>query len=387
MKTGIAVKPEKVLIIFLCVLLTVFCGCSNSEKIPTTPLEKLERDANALISEGDYPGAVEVYAKALDDEALHRDVLIKIEKTYRDWMLEKAKDINTTMDDLLRIPEELNRRFPESVEYAEKLMSNICSSYLSRGLEKGIDQMEAVKDVLTERYKNNENISKTINVAADNLVYTLLTTILREFVIEQLPEKLDNEEFSAIFKLLDDKNIMEICEKSEKYKFFPVYSWVKDETTMLLDYKDSTLVIRMGFHDDEWMLEQDGASICYRMDPQDNSIYTRQIVYGYFDKGIINGKFVELMEVSGLHHITGRTDGTMKENLFDGTVTGEFTVDDMEVSGSITFKEGVPVSLGKVSKDGITYDVVSRDENHDILYSNEEMNSLHGMMPDYRISY
>ena len=77
----------------------------------------------------------------------------------------------------------------------------------------------------------------------------------------------------------------------------------------------------------------------------------------------------------------------MKENLFDGTVTGEFTVDDMEVSGSITFKEGVPVSLGKISKDGITYDVVSRDENHDILYSNEEMNSLHGMMPDYRISY
>jgi len=275
----------------------------------------------------------------------------------------------------------------DRVEYAEKLMSNICSSYLSRGLEKGIDQMEAIKDVLTERYKNNENISKTIIVAADNLVYTLLTTILREFVIEQLPEKLDNEEFSAIFKLLDDKNIMEICAKSEKYKFFPVYSWVKDQTTMLLDYKDSTLVIRMGFHDDEWMLEQDGASICYRMDPQDNSSYTRQIVYGYFDKGIINGKFVELMEVSGPQHVTGRTEGTMKGNLFEGTVTGEFTVNDMEVSGSITFKEGVPVSLGKISKDGITYDVVSRDENHDILYSNEEMNSLHGMMPDYRISY
>ena len=387
MKTGTLRKPKRRLTVLLCVLLTVFCGCANNAKIPTTPLEKLESEANVLISQGDYPGGIEVYAKALEDESLHRDVLVKIEKTYRDWMLEKAKDINATMDDLLRIPEELNRRFPEAVEYAEQLVSNICTSYLSRGLEKGVEQMEAIQAVMLERYKHNEYISRMIIMAVDNLIYTHLSTIVRELVVEGLPEKLENEEFAAVFRLIDDEKLMEICHRGLKYNVFPVYGWVNENETMLIDYTDDILQLRIGYHDEEWLLGRDAASICYYQDPQDPSVYKRQIVYGYFEKGLINGKFVELMEIGGTQHVFGRTEGMMKESRFDGKITGEYTVENEEITGSITFNDGVPVSLGKVTKDGRTYHVVSREGDHEILYSEEEMNIPHGMMPYYEISY
>ena len=382
-------RRKKSLTVFVCVLLmlSALFGCGQNGQTPDNTANNIDKEAASLISQGDYRGAIELYAGLLDDEATHEQAITAIRKAYRDWMLEKAKDINATMDDLLKIPEEMNRRFPETQDYGNDMVVNIGSSYLEQANKESVDKAQEVLSVLQERYAGNEYVCNTLSVNMTSLLYTRIINKINMMVTEGLNDRIYDRDYQTLFSLIDKCGLYEECRDCRKHVEYPIYAWVLQGNGIMVEFENDTLYRRYGERGDDIAETGPGVSISYWKDPQNRAVFVRQTVYGELENGKMTGEYQEMLEISRDDHVLGQTEGTVKEDKFDGVVTGLFTVNSETVPCKITFKEGVPVSLATVNKDGRTWYVVSREDSHDILYSEEEMNSLHGVMPQYSVSY
>ena len=370
-------RRNKGFLVFICVLmmLSALFGCGQNGQPGGNTVTDVEKEAASLISRGDYRGA------------MHEQAITAIRKTYRDWMLEKAKDINATMDDLLKIPEEMNRRFPELADYANDLVIHIGSSYIDQASKGGIEKVLEVLAVLTERYAGNEDICESLKVSMTSLLYNDIIKKINIMVREGLNDWINGKDHETLFSMIEKYGLYDQCREYRKYVEFPVYAWVLQGNGLMVDFENDTLYRMYGEQNEDVFGSGLGASISYWKDPDNPLVFVRQVVYGNYEDSMITGEFQELLEISRGEHVIGQTEGTVIKNKFDGVVTGMFTVNSETVPCRMTFKEGVPVSLATVNKDGKTWYVVSREDSHDILYSEEEMNSLHGVMPQYSVSY
>ena len=366
---------KKLMAVLLVVLMVItMTGCGDK-------LEKLQNDAQQLLDNGDYAGAVDLYEKGLNDGLDHDTIITKLQEIYTDWAQAKSNEADATIADVLRIMEELGERFPDAKEYSENTLSTYCMYYLITVNGTDIDKITNFYRAVKTRYTDSTKICDDIDEMYVVYVQKIVKDTFDNMLTGGLRDHFENQDFEEILTVIENSGIEDQVNKARYIIELPLFTDINGKKRSV-NWEEGCFTMYYGEVDS--YLNRSGSGVHYAH-LVDGSNYAKEITYGQFSDDKLNGRFKQYLKKQ-----TSRTDisiaeGSMTDNKFDGVIKSTLERDGEKYKCTFTFNEGKVVVIDSEEKDGtVSYYVAEVDApkgKRYYTYRESFVNKLHGALP------
>ncbi len=371
---------RKLIATLLAVMLLV-SGCSSKMSI-----EKIDKQAEQLLSENKYEELINLYEEAWNGGADKEALKTRIQDGYQAYANYLIANDGSPMD-VLHKYDELGKRFPDLAEFSQNMLATVAEYAMNQLAEGSALNLASLYQQITKEFEDNAPLCAYMKNAYETSLRNIIAKDLNALIDAGLTVNLTSNQFEKTFEVIKQSDILLDLLFCEGLEGMPI-AVQHNQYIVAADIRDTFPVIYYGEYTGENTRNGIGYQVVYS---ESGTQYINTITYAQFENDMVNGSFIEVASLNFGYPIRYTLNGQMKDNKYDGTCKLQAAANGSILNFELTFDDGylVPLESGE-DENGKYYVAATSNEGGSVTgirYDQSMMDIQHGLFPEYMFPY